>query len=533
MSTVKDTTKTGISPTHFTRNATGLVRDVSPFSAGVYNMATASPGLFGAISAFFALSVFPHANIIVSTLLVFPIALVVAITFGTLQSTMPRSGGDYVMVSRLLHPALGVSSTLLNSFGAVIGMGFFGVSFAKLGVQPLVAIVGTVNRSQDWINASNQLNSQAWTISLSLLYLAAGITIVALPIRTAMRIQNFCAVVAMTGFVIGLFVLWLTPKGTFIAHYNQYAGSGAYERVLQAGGQASYNLRDTILAMGTIATFTVFQWWSIYFSGEIKSLGRTSVTTMVAPTIVYFIALLLLFGAVQTRFDHGFVVAANANDRAYTLTAPPFWTLLASIGGGSRVLAVFLSVTFIFWLPLLAIVQLLPPIRTAFAMALDGVIPQVFAKVDRRTHIPVKALLLVSVCSTATTLWAVYGSSSFFSAFVYASFFVIITMMIVAIAGIALPYRFPDLWKASPGAKKFAGIPVITVLAALMLLGSVFIEGLWAGWPEFGIESGRRGLFYAGVIMLAGIALYYLATFVHKKTDGVDISLNYHEIPPE
>jgi amino acid transporter len=496
-------------------------------------MATASPGFFAAISAFFALSVFPHANIMVSTLLVFPIAFVVAVTFGILQSTISRSGGDYVMVSRLLHPAVAVGSTLLNSFGAIIGMGFFAVSFARLGVQPLVAIVGTVSRNQGWINASNQLTSEGWTLSLSLLYLVAGFAIAVLPIRIAMRIQNFCAAVAMTGFVVGLFVLWFTPKGTFIAHYNQYAGSGAYERTLSAGGQAGYNLRDTILAMGTIGSFTVFQWWSIYFAGEIKFLRKTSVMTMVVPTIFYFIALLLMLGAVLTRFDHGFIVAANANNKAYTLTAPPFWTLLASIAGGSRVLAVFLSVTFIFWLPLLAIVQLLPPVRTAFAMAFDGLIPRAFADVDRRTNTPVKALLLVTVCSAAATLWAVYGSSSFFSALVYSCFFVLLTMMVVAIAGIALPYRFPDIWKASPGAKKLAGIPVITLLGMLMFLGSVFIDGLYAGWREFGIPSGLRALVYAGLTMLLGLALYYLATFVRERTEGVDISLNYREIPPE
>ncbi|MDX6618997.1 MAG: hypothetical protein QOK36_1383, partial [Gaiellales bacterium] len=56
-------------PAYFARKATGLVREVSPVSASIFNLMTAAPGLFAAISAFFALSIFPHANVIISMLL--------------------------------------------------------------------------------------------------------------------------------------------------------------------------------------------------------------------------------------------------------------------------------------------------------------------------------------------------------------------------------------------------------------------------------------------------------------------------------
>ena len=76
-------------PAYFTRKATGLVREVSPFSAGLYNLMTAAPGLFAAISGFFALSIFPHANIVISLLMTIPISVAVAFTFSKLQALYP------------------------------------------------------------------------------------------------------------------------------------------------------------------------------------------------------------------------------------------------------------------------------------------------------------------------------------------------------------------------------------------------------------------------------------------------------------
>jgi len=526
------TTSPSDRPAYFTRKATGLVREVSPVSAGIYNMMTASPGLFAAISAFFALSVFPRANVIVSLLLTVPIALLVAYTFGRLQAAFPRTGGDYVINSRVLGPRVGVASTLLNSCGAVVGMGFFAYAFVGSGLQPLLAMVGTTSGSKTLLDAANSLTHHGWQALFALVLLAIGIAVCAVPIRVTMRVQNVCVAIASVGFVVALLMLWFTSKGTFTAHFDKYAGAGNYHRLVAAGGHESYTARDTVLAIGTIASFTVFQWWSMYFAGEIKALGRRSVSTMLTPTLIYFGALLLMVGTLFAKFGHPFLAAANTGDKAYTLAAPPYWTFLATIAGGHTFWAVLFGVTFLFWFPVLAIVQLLAPIRTGFALGFDGVFPSAVAKVDRRTHIPVVAVAIVAILCTGTTLWAVFGGPSFFSAAIYAAFFVLWTMALMSVAAMVLPFRRPQLWAASPGASRVLGIPTITIAGFFTLLGSVFLIYLYVAYRQYGIPSGVRAVVYACLVALVGAAVYTVAKAVRGR-EGIDLDQNYMEIPPE
>ena len=519
-------------PTYFARKATGLVREVSPVSASIFNLMSAAPGLFAAISAFFALSIFPHANVIIAMLLTIPISLVVALTFGRLQAAFPRTGGDYVINSRILGPRFGVASTLLNSCGALVGMGFFAYAFVVLGLQPFLGMVATTSHSKRFADAANSLTHQGWQLTAALAFLLVGVIICAVPIRVTMRIQLICTVVASIGFIVGLIMLLVISKGTFISHFDGYAGAGSYRKLVSDGGGADYNTRDTLLAIGTIANFTVFQWWSMYFAGEVKAIARRSVATMIVPTFLYFGALLAMIGLIIAKFDHGFLVAANTGSKDYTLAAPPFWTFLATIAGGNTFWAVLFGATFLFWFPLLAIVQLVPPIRTLFALAFDGVLPKAIAKVDSRTHVPVVAVAIVAVLSTAATIWAITAGSSFFSAASYAAYFVLWTMAMLSIAAIAFPYRRPELWAASPGATRIGGVPTISILGALAFAGSVFLLILLGKYRQFGIPSFSHAVLYAIGVILVGVVLYTVAKLIRAR-EGISLDLNFREIPPE
>ena len=63
----------------------------------------------------FAVSTAPNADIPVTTFLGLLIVLMVGFVYWMLSTSMPRTGGDYVWVSRILHPFVGFleSSMLL------------------------------------------------------------------------------------------------------------------------------------------------------------------------------------------------------------------------------------------------------------------------------------------------------------------------------------------------------------------------------------------------------------------------------------
>src|ERR687888_1278144 len=101
MATESSGAPTGQTSGLYVRNATGLVREVKPWQAMAINFITGAPPFVIGIALFGALSGFPGGNFLLATLLTIPLALGVVYAFGLLTSAIPRSGGDYVLVSRI------------------------------------------------------------------------------------------------------------------------------------------------------------------------------------------------------------------------------------------------------------------------------------------------------------------------------------------------------------------------------------------------------------------------------------------------
>ena len=91
----------------FVRNATGLVRELSAFDAFnlVFSAVLIPVGITQVMG--FTPQFWPHANMLVSFAIATPLVLCFGLVYLYFTTLMPRSGGDYVWVSRTLHPSLG------------------------------------------------------------------------------------------------------------------------------------------------------------------------------------------------------------------------------------------------------------------------------------------------------------------------------------------------------------------------------------------------------------------------------------------
>ena len=88
----------------FVRNATGLVRDLTPWDAFnlVFSAVLVPIGFMEVMS--FAPQFWPHANLLLSFLIAAPLVACFGGVYLYFTELMPRSGGDYVWVSRTLAP---------------------------------------------------------------------------------------------------------------------------------------------------------------------------------------------------------------------------------------------------------------------------------------------------------------------------------------------------------------------------------------------------------------------------------------------
>src|SRR5262249_11963467 len=155
----------GSAPDHlFVRNATGLVRELSPVSSVIINYIPGSPVLGLAYGFFLALSLYPGGSFGLALLLLLPMALSYAYSFGLLTAAMPRSGGDYMLVSRVLHPVVGV----ISSFYMQLANGMFSTAlggwfFTTLALGPGLIVIGLVGDYPTLTSWGNTiLSSENW-----------------------------------------------------------------------------------------------------------------------------------------------------------------------------------------------------------------------------------------------------------------------------------------------------------------------------------------------------------------------------------
>jgi amino acid transporter len=149
-------------PAMFTRKATGLVREVSLFDAFVMN----TIGMNVAIGAVFlflqAPADFPGGSMLLATVIgTVVMASTLLTVYAEFAAAMPRSGGDYVFVSRALHPVLGWLLAWSQGIWLIFFWIGFNAWFALTFIIPVsLTTIGTSTGQSFWTTLSDDLTKQ-------------------------------------------------------------------------------------------------------------------------------------------------------------------------------------------------------------------------------------------------------------------------------------------------------------------------------------------------------------------------------------
>jgi amino acid transporter len=169
--------------------------------------------------------------------------------------------------------------------------------------------------------------------------------------------------------------------------------------------------------------------------------------------------------------------------------------------------------------------------RVIFAAAFDRVLPDRAAEVSEKRKVPFYSLVLMLL--PAVALSAVYAYSLKFETYTLdATLVIAITYLFSAIAVVILPWRKPDLWRASPASRiKIFGVQIVPVagVVTIGLLGYNLYE--WFSNDAYGVNNKSSLLFMLALYVLA-IIVYVAAYFVRKR-QGIDLRLINKEIPVE
>src|ERR1051326_295516 len=530
----------------YARRATGLVREVSPFSTFVFNMAGQPTAIFVAVSIFFCLGLFPGGSIWLGFAMAFGVAIVLCICYGLFTSAIPRSGGDYVLVGRVMHPVIGLVSSFFWISGVVLSIAFVAQAFVTGALGPSVTAVGLGSGHHSLVTAGEDVAaSQGWQFGIGTAVILISAALLAGGWRWTTRIMSGLWIVTMLGLGTVFLVLLFKSQAGFVNSFNQFAGTitgepDSYHGLISSAHKAgidtspAFSLDHTWPTWAAISSLSLYSWLSIYISGEVRrARDTTQMKVMSLATTVHIGIAVLLAAVFFWRFGHDFFVAINAlsGEPGYPFAAPPYYTFLTSIAGGSTLLAWWLFVSFAAAYPLLVIPNVTIAVRTFFAWALDGLLPSRFARVSSRTHAPNYAIGLTVIVSILVLWWAVTSAEGFFSVLIEAVLLQLVTMILLGVAAVLLPYRRPEAWRASATTKRFLGLPVVALsggLSAILLVGLFYV---YMRYPDLGID---RGHFFrdAAIVLGAALLTFVVARFARLR-QGVDVDKLAAEIPPE
>jgi basic amino acid/polyamine antiporter, APA family len=525
--------------TVFVRKATGLVRGWSTRDAFIYaafsiNIVTLGLYIFG-YGPFI-----PEGSLLWAVLLAGFYLVVQGITYASLIAAMPRAGGDYVWISRVLGGGLGF---VLSVAGWWFILWLWVPIYANiLNVEvlgPLCAIIGWDSAVTFWSGSDGIFVSSAITALLASGFISMGM-------RRYARFQKTCFYGGVIGLAIVMLLLLVNSKTSFITSFNEqsldlYGVQNAYEATLVAGTDG-YNPPDvgafafgaTFLLIPMMAFFNLWSNWGATLYGEVRGASdfRKNIYAMAGALVATSITAVLLFLLFSKTFGWDFYNAANNAFWAGTIPTGvwPYPGLFAASFLGSPVLQFLLVAVLSLWFFGWVGTVFLSSTRVIFAAAFDRALPESVAKVDRN-GVPYVALLLMLIPGIG--LGALYAYSSDFQSYTLdATLVIAVTFLGSAIAAAVLPWRRREIYAASPIAKyKVLGIPLITFTATLFIAFLVFCLFKWLEDDIYGVNHGGS-LIFMGCLYLLAVAIF-VGSRIYRRRQGMDLSMAYGEIPAE
>src|SRR6201994_2923302 len=213
-------------PTLFLRKATGLVRGWSVRDSLIYACLSTNVVTLGMVEWSYQ-STFAHGSLLTSILISGVWVSFLVIAYTGLVVTIPRAGGDYVWQSRILGSGIGfvLAATgwwfILWLWAPIYGSGRFAGVF-----QPIFATLGHPSQAA-WFASHNGI------FVVTLITIALAGVLVSVGMAGYARVQKYCFIGGMIGFVIIAILLLAYSKTSFIASFDSatsriFGMKGAY-----------------------------------------------------------------------------------------------------------------------------------------------------------------------------------------------------------------------------------------------------------------------------------------------------------------
>ena len=568
----------GTSAKLFVRQSSGLVRNVSVKNALFFNVAAfVGVGLtlypifyslgFVPVWKFGPLSEYGWAAIIAGAF-----CAVLALIFASLTSVMPRSGGDYVFTSRIVHPFVGWMESWSLVIASVLIIAFE-VPLVLRNLQITARIIGIgagghfFNHANSWFTDSTGGITGSPGFIGSLVVLALIGVIVVLPTRTFHKV-----VTALAGFGVACFVamfifgLTATSRSSFEQHLPKYTGGVTAQKIADSGKAAflpgaSHHFLSDLFSTSVfpfVLSILLFQYigfqYSAYIAGEVRGNVKRGVLIALLGALAigvfansFYVDLLsnhlgfntnVSWGASYWGFNSNLTTLPMGQPNAMPLLAAvankSLWPIWALISLGGTIFPLLLCPVYINFIS-----------RMQLAWSLDRQLPEWFGTVSEKLRAPLNAILATLGLAALFVFFQSYNALPKFLATTghklnlagtawFAIVMAVLTWTMPGVNAVLVRFRRPDLIRNAPFSK------ALPWLGLVWLIFPVWVYYFAVGKPIYTSLEGSNKLKYLETNGILDALLFYALGLViyvvmqlRSKSAGVDTKMLFTEIPPD
>jgi basic amino acid/polyamine antiporter, APA family len=572
----------------FTRQSSGLVREVSVTNALFFNTAAFVGTGVGWYPVFYALAFIPVGAALFTTygwaaIIVGAFGVLLGLIFASLSSVMPRSGGDYVFTSRLLPgvgPFLGwvESFTLVFVSLAIVG---FEVPIVLRNLQITGRIIG-IGTKVSFFEKANGWFAERGTITgwpgfIGALIVLAGIFwVVIQPTRRFHRIVTGLAAISLSSavamFVFGLLFISRSgfesnlptyANGTTVGQLAKYAVDNGFKGtgvgILDPPGTGAlipFSLFSFMAAI-LLLNYIGFQ-YSAYIAGEVTGNVRRGILVAVLGAL----GIAILMNSVYTdALSHRLGLNAQLGwggmfwlaDPKLPLGQPNSLPLLASISRpGLWIVWAAVSLAGTIFPFLLCPVYLNFISRIGLAWSLDRQAPEWFGEVNERLRAPLNAILAALVVAVAFAVLQNFpilpdslappdGKLNLVATLWFSILMAFFTWIMPGVNALIGPFTRRDLLANAPWRRWLPAMGVVWVAFTAILYWYAGFKPIKDAISALGKPKAaettlnylnRTGITFTLIFLGLAVVLYVIQA-IRRRAQGVDVATMYREIPPE
>ena len=540
--------------TVFIRQATGLVRGFSHLDLFVQSISIMQIGISTVFTLEAVGTFFPGTNIFALLIIAAVVAIGFAVAWSMMAAAIPRSGGDYVWITRILSRAPSVGFMYSLSYGLayaiMFNMGFQVWLFTNGILSPTFAGMGLVYNNSALTNLGNWMASGNGLFVTGLILIALAIGTVSFGTRRSSRIINYLFFFSLLITVLWIILGFAFRAPTFKAAYDAQFGTGQYENVFSLAQKSgfsgfTFNLSTTLLvgfSIGYFSTYSNFQ-YPLWASGEIKKVQKVLspyVISIVLTAILFVGLFAALYNLMGANWVGAMSVAASSSSTAGSLpfsVAPTFTFFLTILFKSNPILVFLINAGLVAGSFTWFVVPYIAFSRLILGMSFDRVLPKAFGDVNERFRFPFKALVL------SVALVILYFSQYAYGLFwnpnlislstVFSSFAAVApaAWTVAALVFALFPWLNRDLYERTMPSqfKKKFGLPLITWVG-----GFVAVTQALATFTYVTLAAPSPIISFSAVLitMLGSFVLYYVIS-AYRKRQGLDLKYVFKEIPPE